>query len=689
MLVLGLALLAGTIHVVSRRLNEEAAVRLQKRLAFIEERTGIRMRGDGFQTGFGSLRIKSLKVILPKGNPGKSNSGNPVEILRQIEPSLKSLVGELRVTGDAPGQTWIKSAVNWILPKRVVLDIGHIEIIAANENRSEWLVHATDFHVRMDRRTPRLNFHARELHVTGLVPETNVSGHLRLWPRSGDIELAASQAPDAQFNGWGFRARTGLDARKIHLELNATHMPPSISTLAAKYLGTNLIPSRDTSFETSLDIMRLGEEMIEFAASLNFRDLFVQDKGIAIHETGPLHLDATMSGKFDPGSSALIVDHARIEVPAPIEFEPAHRAMAQRSSYDFEVSGSVEPAVIVNFTASGPLRLPDTINRLLLRYFPPKSRRTPPASWKVRAFIARTPCQGLLDVLPPRVVPALKGFELGGDFMGIASITWPHGRPGEFRMELTNDEFSCAVTEEPAGYAAANFSGPIKARVGSRGMDKRDLDLSPSNPRFTPYARISGDFIKTVVAAEDTSFWSHGGVARNSFVDAVRDNLNEGRMARGGSTIAMQMVKNLMLGNERTMSRKIQEVFLAWHLGKSLDHRRILEVYANMIELGPDIFGVGEAADFYFGKKPSELNLKESLFLVNLMPSPVERAAAFCRRHEPTGNFTRLMDDLLDRMRSLDIISAAELASARSTKILFRTDEVADRKVCNPAKEST
>jgi hypothetical protein len=701
--VVALSVIAVRLSVT--RLNGEAGSRLQSKLRIIEQKTGIKTRGDGFSVGFGSLRINSLRIILPKraierGGPrvaggqqfpreSASANGDIVEIFRQIEPSLRSLVRELRQAERHDKRTFLPSIMSWILPRRIVLDIGHIEILAASETASDWLVHADDFHVRIDRRSPRLNFHAREFQVTGFPAESNVSGHLRLWPRTGDIELAASQAPDADYNGWGWRVRTGTDARKVHMEFTGAHMPPSIAGISSRLINTRIMPSRDTSFDASLDITRLGDEMLEFEASLDFRDLYVGDTRIATNEIGPLHLDASASGKFDPGSSELIVDYARIEFPAPIEFEPAQRNMAQRSNYDFEVSGSVEPAVIVNFRANGPLELAPALRRLMLAHFPPKSRRTAPGSWNVRAFIARTPCQGLLDIVPAKIAPVIHQYELAGDFMGIATLTWPKDRPGDFEFKVTHDEFSCQVAKEPAGYAAENFNGPLKARLGSRKMRKRDVELSPANENFTPFRGISRNFVTTVIAAEDTGFWHHKGVAAHSFFDALRDNINEGRMARGGSTITMQMVKNLMLSPERTIGRKAQEYFLAWHLGHSLTHERILELYANMIELGPDVFGVGEAADIYFGKKPSELSLKESVFLVTLLPGPVSRIEAFCRKHEPTPNFTRLMNDLIERMDHLGVITSTQAEEARHAKLTFRHDDAANTRICHPATEST
>lgn len=682
----------------NRQLNQQAALRLESRLAALELKTGIKTVPVGFSVGFGAMRIRSLQIILPTRDrlskklsaPMADHDPDIAELLQQIEPALRSLIRELRTNSDEPKSKAIMPRIaRWFLPTRIVFDIAKTEIIAdrtgSNAGKKELILSATEFHVRLDRRTPRINFHAKELQLTGFVPESNVSGHLRLWPKTGAVELTASQTPDAKYHGWGLRIRTGIDTRKIEISINGAHMPPSLASI----LGSFVVPSTDTTFESNLELSQLGTEMVSFKASIKFRDLYVHNQIIALKEIGPMHLDANFNGAFDPASSELIIDHGRIELPAPVEFEPAERNMAQRSNFDFEVAGAIEPAVIVNLRANGPVALPKTVQRFLARYFPPSSKRSPPETWSVRAFVARTPCQALVDILPAKLAPALDDFILAGDFMGIMTVTWPKRRPADFQLQMSHDEFTCEVANEPDFYATKNLNGPLTVQRRSRGMPNRTIDLGPQNPAFAPYRSIGRSFVTTVVAAEDTGFWGHSGVASITFLDALRDNLAAGHLARGGSTITMQLVKNLLLNHERTASRKLQEFFLAWHLGRTLTRERILELYANVAEFGPNIFGVGEAADLYFGKKPSDLTIKESVFLVNLLPAPVSRAEAFCRHQQPTENFSLLMNNLITRMRTLKIINEEERNQAAAEHLTFRMDDDAIGKLCHPAKEAT
>jgi membrane peptidoglycan carboxypeptidase len=99
-------------------------------------------------------------------------------------------------------------------------------------------------------------------------------------------------------------------------------------------------------------------------------------------------------------------------------------------------------------------------------------------------------------------------------------------------------------------------------------------------------------------------------------------NLQEGRYVVGASTISMQLVKNLLLHREKTLARKLQEVLLTWYMERAMDKRDILELYLNVIEYGPAVYGIRNAAQHYFGRMPSELSPAEGAFLATILPSP-------------------------------------------------------------------
>ncbi len=157
-----------------------------------------------------------------------------------------------------------------------------------------------------------------------------------------------------------------------------------------------------------------------------------------------------------------------------------------------------------------------------------------------------------------------------------------------------------------------------------RGNLVASFAVGPSNPFFTPFNEISPDVPRAVMKSEDPQFFYHRGFYRDAFRSSIAHNYRLKRFARGGSTISMQLIKNVFLGRKKTMARKIEEILLVWLIEdqRIVSKTRMLEVYLNIIEWGPGIFGIGEAADFYFDKHPSQINLGEATFLASIIPSP-------------------------------------------------------------------
>lgn len=152
----------------------------------------------------------------------------------------------------------------------------------------------------------------------------------------------------------------------------------------------------------------------------------------------------------------------------------------------------------------------------------------------------------------------------------------------------------------------------------------RIFEVGPENPYFTPIDSISPLFQSAVLTSEDGNFYFHNGFNEDAFRQSIATNFKAGRFQRGGSTISMQLVKNVYLTRTKTVARKAEEALIVWLLesNRLVSKSRMFEVYLNIVELGPGIYGVGEAANFYFNKRPSQLNLAESIFLASLLPHP-------------------------------------------------------------------
>jgi len=128
---------------------------------------------------------------------------------------------------------------------------------------------------------------------------------------------------------------------------------------------------------------------------------------------------------------------------------------------------------------------------------------------------------------------------------------------------------------------------------------------------------------KAVRISEDASFYDHNGIDYEELKASVKKNFEKGRLARGGSTITQQLAKNLFLSPKKSFLRKIREYFIAKHLENELSKDRIFSLYLNVIELGPGIFGVEAASQYYFNKSVQDLNLEEIVRLAAIIPRPL------------------------------------------------------------------
>ena len=142
---------------------------------------------------------------------------------------------------------------------------------------------------------------------------------------------------------------------------------------------------------------------------------------------------------------------------------------------------------------------------------------------------------------------------------------------------------------------------------------------------FEPLSRISPDLQHAVIAAEDGRFYQHHGVDWQEVQKVVDQDVEKGRLGRGGSTITQQLVKNLFLSTSRSVVRKAVELPLALAAEVILSKRRILELYLNAIEWGPGIYGAEAASRAWYGIPASRVNREQAARLAALIPSPLRR----------------------------------------------------------------
>jgi hypothetical protein len=157
-----------------------------------------------------------------------------------------------------------------------------------------------------------------------------------------------------------------------------------------------------------------------------------------------------------------------------------------------------------------------------------------------------------------------------------------------------------------------------------RGKPMPSRIIGPQNPDFTPLEDISLNMRNAVMTSEDPSFYTNHGFVEESIRRSIATDVKEKKFKRGGSTISMQLIKNAFLSREKTLARKMEEILIVWMIENNdvMSKNRMLEVYFNIVEWGRNIYGIGEASHYYFGKSPSELTLGESIYLASILPHP-------------------------------------------------------------------
>ncbi len=163
--------------------------------------------------------------------------------------------------------------------------------------------------------------------------------------------------------------------------------------------------------------------------------------------------------------------------------------------------------------------------------------------------------------------------------------------------------------------------------------------VGSDNNDFVPLGDISPYLKYSVLTSEDGDFFYHHGFNLRAFRESIIANIKAKRFARGGSTITMQLVKNAFLSNNKTISRKIEEALIVWMIENLhlVSKERMFEVYLNIIEWGPGVYGIKPASMFYFNKLPDKLTLSESIYLSSIIPRPKGFKYTFISNGEMAG----------------------------------------------------
>jgi hypothetical protein len=246
-------------------------------------------------------------------------------------------------------------------------------------------------------------------------------------------------------------------------------------------------------------------------------------------------------------------------------------------------------------------------------------------AFDLTASLQPTTCGGLLAALRP-LLPALDGMGLDGTLGATVHVALPSEVPDPSALAaLALDvdlSVGCRVTADPPLADPHTLKGPLVVRtVGADGAE-RAFALGPTSPSFRSLDVLPVPLIRTIVAAEDGRFFRHQGFDLDMIRRALTHDLGAGGFERGASTITQQVVKNIFLSGERTLTRKLEEAVLAWRTEQLVPKRRILELYLNLVELGPGVYGVHDGALYHFGRPVESLEADEAAEMAALLPAP-------------------------------------------------------------------
>ncbi len=234
---------------------------------------------------------------------------------------------------------------------------------------------------------------------------------------------------------------------------------------------------------------------------------------------------------------------------------------------------------------------------------------------------AFTAADTFFQALPNGLFASVKGLQAEGALSYRLYLDIDMAKPDSVKFISSLSSKNFKIKQYGKAYIPKLYSS---FEYSTQDYPYRKVWVGEENPAFSPLGNISPFLRNSILTAEDASFYHHRGFNEDAFRKSIITNLKAGRFVRGGSTITMQLVKNVFLNRKKTIARKLEETLLVWLIesNRLVSKHRMFEVYLNIIEWAPNVYGIGEASQFYFNKRPSELSLQESIYLSSIVPRP-------------------------------------------------------------------
>lgn len=233
------------------------------------------------------------------------------------------------------------------------------------------------------------------------------------------------------------------------------------------------------------------------------------------------------------------------------------------------------------------------------------------ANLKEKKFSGNDTCQNWLNIIPKELKKQeLSQIQLTGNFSFYLQLE-PVSLKIKNSCKLLNKPEFIQKIKKPFSYTVYHPDGSLFIR-----------ESGPGSSQWVTLTSISENMIKALTMTEDPGFFNHTGIIPKALENSLKDNIRLGRFYRGGSTITMQLAKNLWLNRDRSIGRKIQEAVLTIALESSLSKENIIELYLNVVEFGPDTYGIGAGSVSLLGTHPLNLTISEALYLALRLPCP-------------------------------------------------------------------
>jgi penicillin-binding protein 1A len=259
--------------------------------------------------------------------------------------------------------------------------------------------------------------------------------------------------------------------------------------------------------------------------------------------------------------------------------------------------------------------------------------------------------QQLRDGLPPSLSRLAHGTDFDGEFGFRIQSAGHTAYPESLSLEVVfSGDVDARDRDSLADVLALASDGPPSIELPGA------LAENLASDAWVTYEGLPAHVPRVLTAAEDAHFFSHDGFDWRGLRRAMVHNIEEGGIVRGGSTLSQQLSKNLFLDHRRTLARKLQEAYVTWRIESELSKRRILELYMNMVDFGPNIQGLRQAARRYFEVEPEELTIAQTALLAAVLPGPSLYGGRVLAGYLPSSRLEKI-EHILSNLRFLRVIT--------------------------------